>query len=407
MAQFSYRAKSGPQDVVSGLIEADTIAEAVTRLTNSGQIPLEVKPSEKLITNLPANSKNAVSENKISQAALYQFTRQLADLLDAGIPLARCMELLSRQRQFPHLVEVIEAMTVLLHQGGSLSFALAKYPKIFSPLYIHTVKAAESSGQLPLVLNRLAQFLEADIQMQSRVKSSLLYPAIIFLVGLLTLFVLLSFVLPRLTLMFEDFDAQLPLATRIVVAVSQIFAHFWWLMAAVITAGIFWARSYLNTAKGKTRLDGISLKIPLLKSFIENTQLSRFSRTLGMLIESGVPIVTALESVTMVIDNSVLQEEIKRMAIRVKSGMSLTQSIKASALFPEMAVDLIAVGQESGKLEKGLYKLAANCERSSQDLAQAFVTILGPAVLVVVVGMVGFMVVAMLLPMFQMNMIIN
>ncbi len=188
---------------------------------------------------------------KVSQAALFQFTRQLADLLEAGIPLARCMELLSRQRQFPLMVEIIESMTVLLQQGGSLSFALAKYPKIFSPLYIHTVKAAEASGQLPLVLNRLAQFLEADMQMQSKVKSSLLYPAIIFLVGLLTLFVLLSFVLPRLTLMFEDFDAQLPLATRIVVAVSQIFAQFWWLMAGVITGAVFWTRSYLKTEKGK------------------------------------------------------------------------------------------------------------------------------------------------------------
>ncbi len=127
------------------------------------------------------------------------------------------------------------------------------------------MKAAETSGQLPLVLNRLAQFLEADMQMQSKVKSSLLYPAIIFLVGLLTLFVLLSFVLPRLTLMFEDFDAQLPLVTRIVVAVSQVFAHFWWLMAAVIAGAVFWARSYLKTANGKAWIDGFLLKDPFIK----------------------------------------------------------------------------------------------------------------------------------------------
>jgi general secretion pathway protein F len=406
MAQFSYKAKSGPVEVTSGLIEADTISEAVSKLTNAGQVPVEVKPYEKLTTPLLAD-KNAKPANKASQAALYQFTRQLADLLEAGIPLARCMDLLSRQRQFPQMVENIEAMTVLLKQGGSLSFALAKYPKIFSPLYIHTVKAAEASGQLPLVLNRLAQFLESDMQIQSKVRSSLVYPAIIFLVGCLTLFVLLSFVLPRLTSMFEDFDAQLPLITRIVVAVSQVFAQFWWLMIAVAAGAVFWARSYLNTAKGKAWIDAALLKVPLLKSFIENTQLSRFARTLGMLIESGVPIVTALESVTLIVDNSALQEEVRKMTIKVKSGMSLTQAIKASALFPEMAVDLIAVGQESGKLEKGLYKLAANCERSSQDMSQTFVTILGPAVLVVVVGMVGFMVVAMLLPMFQMNMIIN
>jgi len=405
MAQFVYKAKKGPQDVTSGIIEAETITEAVTKLTNAGKIPIDVKLYMKI--NLSASDKSPGSDIKVSQVALFQFTRQLADLLEAGIPLARCMELLSRQRQFPVLVGIIESMTVLLQQGGSLSLALAQYPRIFSPLYIHTVKAAEASGQLPLVLNRLAQFLEADMQIQSKAKSSLLYPAIIFLVGVLTLFVLLSFVLPRLTLMFEDFDAQLPLATRIVVAISQIFAHFWWLMAAVITGMVFWVRSYLNTVKGKAWFDEFTLKIPLLKSFIENTQLSRFARTLGMLLESGVPIVTALESVTMVVDNSALQEEVKKMTLKVKSGMSLTQAIKASALFPEMAVDLIAVGQESGKLEKGLYKLASNCERSSQEMAGAFVTILGPAVLVVVVGMVGFMIVAMLLPMFQMNMIIN
>jgi type II secretory pathway component PulF len=407
MPQFSYKAKIGPQDVTSGLIEADTIAEAVSKLTSTGQMPVEVKPYEKPAASTLVFDRNARPQDKVSQAALYQFTRQLADLLEAGIPLARCMELLSRQRQFPQMVEVIEAMTVLLKQGGSLSFALAKYPRIFSPLYIHTVKAAEASGQLPLVLNRLAQFLETDMQTQSKVRSSLLYPAIIFVVGLLTLFVLLSFVLPRLTMMFEDFDAELPLITRIVVAISQFFAHFWWLMAAAIAGAAYWAHSYLKTAKGKTWLDTTSLKVPLLRSFIENTQLSRFSRTLGMLIESGVPIVTALESVTLVVDNSALQEEVRKMTFKVKSGMSLTQAIKTSALFPEMAVDLIAVGQESGKLEKGLYKLAANCERSSQEMSQTFVTILGPAVLVLVVGMVGFMIVAMLLPMFQMNMIIN
>jgi len=407
MAQFSYKAKSGPQEMTSGVIEAESIAEAVTKLTAAGHVPVEIKPhviAMRII--LPTQDPN-LENRKVSQIALFQFTRQLADLLEAGIPLARCMELLSHQRQFPVMISIIDSMTITLKQGGSLSFVLAKYPKIFPPLYIHTVKAAEASGQLPLVLNRLAQFLETDMQMQSKVKASLLYPAIIFLVGLLTLFVLLSFVLPRLTMMFEDFDAQLPLATRLVVSISQIFAQFWWLMAAIALAGFFMIRAHLKTVKGKTEIDRISLKVPLLKSFIENTQISRFARTLGMLLESGVPIVTALESVTLVIENSVLQEEIGKVALKVKSGMSLTQAIKSNDIFPEMTVDLIAVGQESGKLEKGLYKLAANCERASQDLAQSFVTILGPAVLVIVVGIVGFMIVAMLLPMFQMNMIIN
>lgn len=406
MSQFSYKAKSGPNDLITGVIQADSIDDAALRLTNAGQMPIEIKPFEET-SALQSVPKSSLTESTIPQAALFQFTRQLADLMDAGIPLARCMELLSRQRQFPQMVVIIKSLTDSLQQGGSLSFALAKYPQVFSPMYIHTVKAAETSGQVPLVLNRLAQFLESDMQMQSKAKASLLYPAIIFLVGVLTLFVLLTFVLPRLTLMFEDFDAQLPLATRMVVAMSHFFEQCWWLMAGIITAFVFWMNSYLKTGKGKTSLDEFSLKVPILKSFIENTQLSRFARTLGMLIESGVPIVTALESVVLVVDNSTIQEEVRNMAMKVKSGMSLTQAIKASALFPEMAVDLIAVGQESGKLERGLYKLADNSERASQELAQAFVTIIGPVVLVVVVGIIGLMIVSMLLPMFEMNMIIN
>ncbi len=386
------------------MIEADTLAEAVAKLTHAGQVPLDVKQYLKI--DLP-DAGDTITTTKTTQAALYQFTRQLADLLEAGIPLARCMEILSKQRQYPLMQLIIASLNMSLQQGGSFSFALSRFPKIFLPIYVHTVKAAESSGQLPLVMDRLAQLLDADMRMRSRVTSSLLYPAIILAVGLLTLYVLLSFVLPRLTLMFDDLNAQLPLITRIVVALSQFFAHFWWLIAAATAAATYGLMRSIKSAPGKAWLDGLCLKIPLLKTFIEDTQLSRLARTLGMLLESGVPIVTALESVTQVMDNVILQEEVKKMALRVKSGMSLTQAIKLSTLFPEMAVDLIAVGQESGKLEKGLYKLADHCERRSQALAQTFVTILGPAVLVVVVGIVGFMVVAMLLPMFQMNMIIN
>jgi type II secretory pathway component PulF len=407
MPQFSYKAKNGPHDLINGVIEADTVREAVAKLIDEGRVPVDLKPFERSRTILRADGKKTSSDIRVQPAVLFQFTRQLADLLEAGIPLSRCMDLLSRQKIFVIMSDIIKSMTVWLQQGASLSFSLAKYPNIFSPLYIHTVKAAETSGQVPLVLHRLAQFLENDMQTRSKIKSSLLYPGIIFAVGLLTLFVLLSFVLPRLTLMFQDFNAKLPLATRMVVAVSQLFGHFWWLIAGVVGGLLIWVRFHWQTEKFKLWIDRFSLKVPLLKSFIENTQMSRFSKTLGMLLESGVPIVTALESVAMVIDNRALQEEVQKMSLKVLSGMSLTQAIKASQLFPEMAVDLIAVGQESGKLEKGLYKLAENCERSSQASANTFVVVLGPAVLVIVVGMVGFMIVAMLLPMFQINTIVN
>ncbi len=407
MPQFYYKAKSGPQDIVTGFINADTQAAAVSALVNAGQVPIEVRAANSKEVLLSINRDTKDQAPKLPPEALVQFTRQLADLLDSGIPLLRAMQLLSRQQQFPAMKAVIGSMISSLQQGASLSLVLSQHPRVFSKLYVNTVKAAETSGQLPVVLDRLAQFLEQDLQMRAKVKSSLLYPAIIFLVGVLTIFILMTFVLPRLTLMYEDFDAELPLLTQIVMGISQFFAQYWWVMAAFAAGIALWLNRFLKLPSGKAWLDQTVMTVPLLRSFIENTQLSRFARTLGMLLESGVPVVAALESVTAVIDNQVLHAQVTTMAARVKEGMSLTQAVKASPFFPEVAADLIAVGQESGKLERGLYKLAAGCERKASELAQVFVTILGPAVLVAVVAIVGLMIVAILMPMLQMNLIVN
>lgn len=408
MPQFSYRAKTGPEAVTTGYIQADTVAQAVSKLVLAGQVPIEVKPFDGSAVNTPLFAARVLQKHsKIASPSILQFTRQLADLLNAGIPLLRCVEVFSRQRRYPAMAGIAKTMILSLKQGESLSFALSKYPDVFQPLYVNAVKAGEAGGQLPLVLERLAQFLEQDMEFKSKVKASLLYPGIILAVGCVSIFVLLSFVLPKLTVMFEDFDTELPLLTRMVVGVSYVFGHYWWCMAGFIAAAAFAIRKFLRTPAGKVFLDGQVLKIPVLKGFIEDTQLARFARTLGMLIESGVPVVTALELVTSVVDNTVLQKEVRSLAVKVRGGMSLTQAVKSSAFFPEIAADLITVGQESGRLERGLYKLAEGCERSSRDMAQVFVTILGPAVLIIVVAIVGVMLVSMLMPMFQMNMLVK
>ena len=285
--------------------------------------------------------------------------------------------------------------------------ALAQHPSVFKPLYVNTVKAAEVSGQLPLVLDRLAHFLDQDMQMRAKVKSSLMYPSIIFIVGIVTIFVLMTFVLPRLTIMFDDFDAQLPFLTQVVIGLSNVFAKAWWIFLGAGAGISFGIWRFLRTNQGRAWRDKMCSCVPLLKTFIEDTQVSRFARTLGMLLESGVPVVAALESVADVLDNAVMRAEVKEMTTKVRGGASLTQAIKASSSFPELAFDLIAVGEESGRLEKGLYKLAEGCERASQETAQIFLTILGPAVLIVVVGIVGFLIVAILLPMLQMNLIVK
>ncbi len=407
MPQFSYKAKTNPSDIVSGFIQADNQASAIAKIIQSGQTPIEVVLYQVAPVAAKATQKNAVKSVKIPAVALFQFTRQLADLLEAGIPLIRSIELLSRQRQFPVMNNVIDLMKVYLQQGGSLSAALSQHPSVFPSLYVNMVKASEATGQLPIVLNRLAQFLEKDMLTQGKIKSSLMYPLIILAVGLLTIVVLLTFVLPRLTAMFDDFGATLPLATRIVVGLSNFFAHFWWALLALILMVGFWCQKMLSTPEGKLWFDQQLLTWPIVKPLIENAQMARFARTLGTLLESGVPVVAALDSVVLVVDNIALQEEVKKIAVKVRGGVSLTQAVKGSPLFPEIAVDLIAIGQESGKLEHGLYKLAIGCERVSDEMSQTLLTVLGPAVLVLVVGFVGFMIVSMLMPMFQLNSIIN
>jgi len=408
MPNFEYKAKSGPQKIINGVILADNERDAIEKLLKLGQTPLEVKLQ--LISNpiLFGNSKKSQKEFiKVPLSTVAIFTRQMSDMIDAGIPLIRCLEILMNQKQSPSMLKVIEIMYSFVKEGGSLSTALAQHPKTFSLLYVNMVKAAELGGYLPQALNRLADFIEQDLQMRNQIKGSLLYPAIVFVIGILTMFVMFSFVLPRLTVMFDDLNSALPIPTQIVIALSGFFSQFWWLIIILTLLIAYFLKQWLDTPQGRLYFDTFVFKIPIFKRFIQDVEMARFAKTMGTLLEGGVTISSALESVTAIIDNVVLKEEIQKIAQKVKEGSSLTTTLKKSYLFSETAVNLISVGEESGKMEKGLYKLAQMCERSASQTASNFVTILGPAVLVVVVGIVGFIIVSILLPMFKMNMIVN
>lgn len=407
MPQFFYKAKNGPNEISSGYMTADSVTDIVIKLSLSGQIPFEIKAVDESLNKISPRDLKVIINQSQQLDMLTHATRQLADLLNAGIPVLRAFELLSKQQRFPMMIQICQHIMISLKQGESLSKSLAAHPQIFNSLYINTIKASEGSGQLPVVVERMAQFLEQDLSIRSKVKSSLLYPLIIFIVGFLTIFVLMSFVLPRLTSMYDDFDAKLPLLTQMMLNVSQFFANYWWVFLGIVVALAAGLRQFVTTPKGAIWKDTILLKVPFLSVYIKNIQMSRFARTLGMLLESGVPVVPALESVTMVIDNSLIQKEIQSMAIRVKEGQGLSNAVRSSQIFPEIAYDLISIGQEGGKLEMGLYKLAVHVEREADSQSQIFVTILGPAVLIVVVGIVGMMIVAILLPMLQMNLVVH
>jgi type II secretory pathway component PulF len=405
MPRFFYRAKISPSETASGILEAATADEAVRKIMDLGQIPLNVSLDE---GEAGPAQEGAVLRPffapGVSLKLLADFTRQLFDLVDAGVPILRSLEILGKSLSNAVLKKAAFGMQALLKDGSSLSSAMARFPEVFPAYYVHMVRSGESSGHLPEVLSRLAASLEKDAALRSRVAASLMYPGIVFGVGVLTFFVLLTFVMPKLSALFEDFDAALPVPTQIVMALSHWMAGYWWLVAAGAFLLGAAAVRYASTESGREAFDRGLLRVPLLGDFIRKSEAARLARTLATLLEGGVPVASAIEAVAAVTGNTVIRGEIRQTAAAVKSGESLTRALDNSrACWSETAVSMISVGEETGRLEKGLYKLGASLERETEEAAGIFVTVLGPLVLLLVVGAIGAMVVCMLLPLFQMN----
>ena len=260
---------------------------------------------------------------------------------------------------------------------------------------------------MEIVLNRLADYLDKEQETQSKVRSSLAYPALILIVGILTVFVLLTFVIPRLTVMFDDFNQDLPLVTLFLINISSFFAQFWWIMVISITGGIVYLKKWFQSEKGRLWFDSTIIKLPIFGYFIKVVEIGRFCRTLGTLLESGVVITTALNSVWATVNNQVLRNEIKQVSEDVTNGASLRGALKSCSFFPEIAVNMISVGEETGNLEKSLLKIADTFERQADQTIKTLVSLIGPIVLVFIVSIVGVVVIAMLLPIFQMNLLIS
>ena len=408
MPTYTYKAKTGPHNSVVGTIDAKTKEEAVNKIIQSGYIPTEVAEGKTGTLKISRNAQSFLKgPQRIPLIVVSNFVRQECDLMEAGVPLLRSLELLGQQTQHLPMKKIVENMTVAVRGGDSLSDAMSQHPQAFSMLSINMVRSGEISGNVTVVFDRLAQFLERDLEIRSQIRSSLMYPAVIMVVGFLTLVVLMTFVLPRLTSMFEDFDAALPIPTQIVIALSNFLGTFWWALAiAAFAVGVLVQR-FLQTYHGKVWKDNTLLKIPIVGKFILQVELGRFARTLGTLIDSGVSIVPALESTTAILENIVLKQDMQRLTHEVKNGASLTQSLVSSRFLSNITASMIAVGEETGNLQKGLFKLANNCERQTSAAMKDFMTIFGPAILITIVGIVGFVIIAMLLPIFQMSMIIK
>jgi general secretion pathway protein F len=404
MAQFFYQATDAGGKLVEGNIEASDHKTAVQKIRKLNIFPVAVsteKPKKRLPFKLQIPTFNFFAP--ISQKELMGITQQLATLLDSGLTLDRSLSTLSQLMEKEKTREILSVIQERVHAGSAFSAALAEYPTAFSRLYVNMIRAGETGGVLGSVLNRLADFLEKSEDMKNNIRSAMIYPLILILVGGGAVIVLMTVVIPKLATIFTDLGHGLPLPTQILLATSHFFSAWWWaLLVGIITLfGVF--KWYLSTEKGKYRWDSVLLKLPLFGALIRKIEVSRFSRTISTLIKSGVPVLKALAITAGILNNSVITRAMHRLHDSLKGGKGMAEPLAKLAVFPPLAVRMITVGEETGELDEMLAKISNIYDKEVERAVKQLVSLIEPLLILFMAGIIGFIVISMLLAIFSIN----
>ena len=398
MAIFDYTGFNQQGKNSKGSLEASSKRAALDVLRDKGIYVSTLEEQQKTVTrrrwSLPRRSRLPVND-------LATTTRLLATLLQAGVPLDEALQSVIEQVENPAQNRLYTQVREQVRQGSSLFQALADQGRSFPDLYQRMVQVGENSGSLDQVLLRLADFLEEQARLHSRTVSALAYPVLMAIVGCGVLLFLLSFVVPKITRMLTDLGQALPLPTRLLITGSDLFSTYSWLVALLIGGGIFALIRYRRTSAGRLKLDALTLKLPLIGRIQREIATARFSRTLGTLLQSGVPLLNALEISCGLLSNRVLRQTIENTAVEVREGASLADPLKRSGVFPPLLAQMTAVGERSGNLEEMLIKVADSQDRQVEITLSGLLSLLEPLMILAMGGIIGFIVLAVLLPIFQ------
>jgi type II secretory pathway component PulF len=345
---------------------------------------------------------------RVSKGEVEAFTRQLANLLAAGVPLSRGLNILSREAAKPAAGKLWATVHDQVAGGMSLADSLSMHPRVFSPVYVAMVRAGETGGFLDVVLEQIATFRSREQDLKNKVLSALLYPAILAVLAGGIIVFLLTFFIPRFSTMFAEFGGSLPALTRTIVAASRLLVQYWFVLVLVIALAVFGIRRALSSEEGRRVLERITLQAPLFGRVISRFALVRFSRMLGTLVGSGVPLVAALRVAKEAIGNQVLADTVTGAIDDVQRGTGLARSLEScSLLFPNSVIEMISVAEESSRLDKELVRLAASYEQELDRYLKMAVTLIEPALLFVMAALVGTVVIGMLLPIFSLQQLIR
>ncbi|HPW54968.1 MAG: type II secretion system F family protein [Thermoanaerobaculaceae bacterium] len=394
MPSFEWKGRDRAGRPQSGVLVADTKDAALAVLRRQQVVPITVKEKGKEIA-LPK------VRGGVSDKALAVFTRQFSVMIDAGLPLVQCLQILGEQQENKAFQHIILQVREDVETGSSLANALKKHPQAFSDLYVNMVAAGEAGGILDTILQRLATYIEKAARLKAQVKSAMIYPVTVIAIAILVVYVILWKVIPVFASLFESLGASLPLPTRVVVELSNFVGRFWWLIAILVVAGIVAVRQYYKTPQGKLVIDNLMLKAPVLGMVLRKIAVARFCRTLGTLLSAGVPVLESLEITARTSGNAVIERAILEVRKQVEEGKALAEPLKATNQFPPMVVQMIGVGEATGAMDTMLSKIAEFYEDEVDTAVAGMMKLIEPVMIFFLGVVIGGIVIAMYLPMFD------
>lgn len=407
MAVYEYRGLDPAGRDLKGIIDADSPRLARAKLRRSGIFPTEILIDRHMKKSGVEGVSIGALVSRIRIQEISIMTRQMATLVGAGLPIVEALTALIDQTENVRLKKVITQVRESVNEGSSLADAMRRFPKVFSELYTNMINAGESSGALDIVLKRLADFMENQVMLRNKVLATLTYPIILVLVGIAILSFLLVFVVPKVVRIFDDLQQALPIPTVILIAVTDFLGDYWWAILVVVGGSILALRQYAATEKGHQNYNRMILRIPIMGKLLRIIVTTRFARTLAILLNSGIPLLQSMDIAKAVVNNVVISDAIESAEEGIREGESIAEPLRRSKVLPSMVTHMIAVGEKTGELEQMLFKVSEAYDNEIETTMSRMTSLLGPIVILVLGGVVLFIVLAILLPMFEMNQIIR
>jgi type IV pilus assembly protein PilC len=400
MGQFSYSARDKTGAIMKGSVFAADRPAAAAGLTQKGLTPILVKEmSAEKGGGLKGILSGGISlSNRVSLQDKVIFSRQFATMINAGVPIVQSLNILREQSESKKLKTTVAAVSKQVEGGSTLASALAAHPEVFNQIYVNMVKAGEIGGILDQVLDRLATQQEKDAEVVSKVRSAMIYPAVITTATVSAFFFLMTVIVPKLSSIFEDAGAALPWYTKLMLAISGFLVHDWFFVLGGIVALVVGFTRWHKTTAGKRTIDRLMLKMPIFGPILVKVNIARFSRTFGSLMASGISVLDAINSTKTALGNSVYQDELEQVAQKVKNGRPMSEHIRASKNFPAIVGQMLSVGEETGQMDTILLKLAEFYEKEVDTVVEGITSIIEPILIIVLGGMVGFIVISVFGP---------